>query len=114
MKKNAVIVDISIDQGGITEDSHSTSILEPSYKVGDVTLCCIPNIPGTVPRTSTLLLTEATQQYVEQLANQGLAVLKTSPEFQTALNIFKGKCTDEAVCKAVGIDYTPITSLNLA
>lgn len=111
MKKGAVLVDISIDQGGICSESRATSIKDPTYMVDDIVLCCIPNIPGTVPRTSTELLTEATLPYVIQLANTGLDVIKTSRQFQTALNIYKGKCTNKPVADAVGVEYTDPTSL---
>jgi alanine dehydrogenase len=111
MKKGAVLVDISIDQGGICSESRATSIQEPTYVVDDIVLCCIPNIPGTVPRTSTELLTAATLPYVIQLANEGLDVIKTSREFQTALNIYKGKCTNKPVADAVGVEYTDPASL---
>lgn len=111
MKKGAVIVDISIDQGGLTEVSRATSIEKPTYIVDDVVLCCIPNIPGTVPRTSTDLLTSATLSYVIRLANEGLDVIKSDLQFQTALNIYKGKCTNKLVADAVGVDFTSPQSL---
>jgi alanine dehydrogenase len=107
IKKKAVIVDISIDQGGITDVSHATSIQDPTYTVDDVVMVCIPNIPGTVPRTSTQLLTIATLPYIKRLADKGLAIIKDDPAFQTALNLRDGKCTNRAVAEGTGVPYTP-------
>ncbi|MHA1728401.1 MAG: alanine dehydrogenase [Promethearchaeota archaeon] len=112
MKKGAVIVDISIDQGGITEVSKPTSIENPTYEFEGILLCCIPNIPGTVPKTSTELLTEATLPYIIQLANEGTSVIKSSRAFQTALNIYNGKCTNQPVAKAVRVEFTDPLSLD--
>ncbi|HON80241.1 MAG TPA: alanine dehydrogenase, partial [Spirochaetota bacterium] len=108
MKPGAVMVDISIDQGGITEASRPTSIGEPCYMEGHVLMCCVPNIPGTVPDTSTKLLTEATLPYIIRLAEKGEDVLKDDTAFRTALNVRKGKCTSRSVAEARGIPYTPV------
>ncbi|MCP4762298.1 MAG: alanine dehydrogenase [archaeon] len=110
MKKGASIIDISIDQGGITEVSRPTSIKDPSYIVDDIVINCIPNIPGTVPRTSTELLIKATLPYVIKLANEGLDVLKDY-SFQKALNVYNGKCTYKPVSDAVGVPFTRIDEI---
>jgi len=108
MKKGAVIIDICIDQGGITEVSRPTSIDDPYYSIGNILLCCIPNIPATVPNTSTNLLTDTTIPYISQLADKDLDILKTSEEFRSSLNIHKGKCVHKTVAESLGIKYTPI------
>jgi alanine dehydrogenase len=111
IKKHAVIVDISIDQGGITDVSKPTSIENPSYIIDDIVMTCIPNIPGTVPRTSTNLLTEATLPYVIKLANLGREGIRNDSEFQSALNIIDGKCTYKPVAEGTGVPYTPIEDI---
>lgn len=111
MKPGAVMVDISIDQGGITEASRPTSINEPCFIDGHVIICCVPNIPGTVPDTSTKLLTEATLPYIIRLAEKGEDILKEDHAFRTALNVRRGKCTNRYVAEALGIPYTPVDGM---
>jgi alanine dehydrogenase len=111
LKPGTIIIDVAIDQGGITEISHPTSILSPTYTYQDVVLDCVPNIPGAVPKTSTHLLTEATLPYVIELANKGLDVLKNNLSFQSALNIFKHACTNDSVAQATGVQFTDFQDL---
>ena len=69
------------------------------------------NIPGSVPKTSTQLLTEATLPYIIELANKGLDVLKDNPSFQMAVNIYKHKCTNDGVAQACNVPFTDIMNL---
>lgn len=108
LKPGTVIVDLAIDQGGITELSRPTSIENPTFTYNKVIFCCVPNIPGVFPQTSTRLLTDATLPYVITLANQGLEILHSNHSFQTALNLYQGACTNKAVAEAVGVPYRPL------
>lgn len=111
MKPGTVIVDLAIDQGGITELSRPTSIENPTFVYNKVLFCCVPNIPAVFPQTSTRLLTTATLSYVIALANQGLDILHSNHSFQTALNLYQGACTNKAVADAVGVPYHPFASI---
>jgi alanine dehydrogenase len=112
LKPGTVIIDLSIDQGGITEVSRPTSIKNPTFIYNKIIFCCVPNIPGTLPQTSTHLLTTATLSYVIALANQGLELLHSNHSFQTALNLYQGACTNKAVAEAVGVPYRPFMSVS--
>ena len=72
MKRNAVLVDVSIDQGGCFETSRPTTHTDPTYEVDGITHYCVANMPGAVPITSTYALTNATMPYVIKLADQGV------------------------------------------
>jgi alanine dehydrogenase len=111
LKPGTMIIDLSIDQGGITELSRPTSIKEPIFIYNDIIFCCIPNIPGTLPRTSTQLLTQATLPYVIELANQGLDIIRSNHSFQTALNVYQGFCTNKGVADAVGVPFRDIKQI---
>ena len=73
MKRNAVLVDVSIDQGGCFETSRPTTHTDPTYEVDGITHYCVTNMPGAVPITSTYALTNATLPYVLELADHGVA-----------------------------------------
>lgn len=102
MKKGAVIVDVSIDQGGCVETSRPTTHNDPVYMVGGVTHYTVANMPGAYPRTSTLALTNSTIEYVRMLAKTGIekAVSGGSP-LRSALNTYKGGITNKAVADAI-------------
>jgi alanine dehydrogenase len=104
MKKGAVLVDVSIDQGGCFETSHPTTHSNPTYEVEGVTHYCVANMPGAVPITSTYALTNATMPYMVKLADRGLAALADDPGFLEGLNVFAGKVTYAPVAEAVGVD----------
>lgn len=108
MHRGAVIVDISIDQGGCFETSHPTTHQEPTFEVDGIIHYCVTNMPGAVPRTSTYALNNATLPFVLALADKGLkkACLE-DPHLLAGLNVHAGKMTCEAVAKALGIEYTP-------
>ncbi len=109
MKQGAVVVDVAIDQGGCFETSHATTHADPVYVVDGVTHYCVANMPGAVPITSTLALTNATLPYVEAIAEHGLrAAVSDDPALAKGVNVIGGKVTYEAVADAHGLDYTPL------
>jgi alanine dehydrogenase len=104
MKPGAVLVDISIDQGGCFEDSHPTTHAEPTYKVHDVIFYCVANMPGAVPHTSTYALTNVTLPYAVEIANRGWReALLRDPSFALGLNTYEGQVTCEPVADAHGL-----------
>jgi len=106
MKKGAVLVDVSIDQGGCFETSHATTHSDPTYEVDGVIHYCVANMPGACPITSTYALTNATMPFVVKLADQGpVGALKSDPGFLAGLNVCGGKLTYEPVALAQGLDY---------
>jgi alanine dehydrogenase len=104
MKENAVLVDVSIDQGGCFETSRPTTHTDPTYEVDGVTHYCVANMPGAVPITSTFALTNATMPYVVKLAEQGIhAALKSDPGFLAGLNVAAGEVTYAPVATDQGL-----------
>jgi alanine dehydrogenase len=107
MKPNAVLVDVSIDQGGCFETSRPTTHTDPTYEVDGVTHYCVANMPGAVPITSTFALTNATMPYVVKLATQGVhAALESDPGFMDGLNVAAGAVTYQPVATDQGLEYT--------
>jgi alanine dehydrogenase len=104
MKRNAVLVDVSIDQGGCFETSRATTHSDPTYEVDGITHYCVANMPGAVPITSTYALTNATMPYLVRLADQGLSALREDPGFASGLNVYAGQVTYAQVAEAVGVD----------
>jgi alanine dehydrogenase len=101
MKKGAVIVDVAIDQGGCVETARPTSHSDPSYTVDGVVHYCVTNMPGAVPHTSTLALTNATFPYLLRLANLGARdALKQDPGLADGLNTWMGKLTHRGVAES--------------
>lgn len=112
MKKGAVIVDVSIDQGGTSETSRPTSHADPIYTIDGVVHYCVTNMPGAVPHTSTLALTNATIVYALDIANKGLIpAVHDDPALWKGVNTYKGACSYRAVADAFKIAYTPLTDL---
>jgi alanine dehydrogenase len=110
MKKNAVLVDVSIDQGGCFETSRPTTHSDPTYEVDGITHYCVANMPGAVPITSTWALTNATMPFVLKLADRGVAAaLAADPGFMTGLNVAAGHVTYLPVATDQGRPYTPPT-----
>jgi alanine dehydrogenase len=110
MKRGAVLVDVSIDQGGCFETSHATTHSDPTYEVDGITHYCVANMPGAVPITSTYALTNATMPFVVKLAEEGVQrALASDPGFMDGLNVAAGKLTYEPVARDQGLDYTPAT-----
>jgi len=101
MKKGAVIVDVAIDQGGCVETAHPTSHSNPSYTVDGVVHYCVTNMPGAVPNTSTLALTNSTFPYVLRLANLGAReALRQDPGLAEGLNTWLGTLTHQGVAES--------------
>jgi alanine dehydrogenase len=109
MKKNAVLVDVSIDQGGCFETSRATTHSDPTYEVDGITHYCVANMPGAVPITSTYALTNATMPYVVDLADVGVAAAaQANPGLVPGVNVAAGKVTYAPVADATGHEYTPL------
>ncbi|HEY5809601.1 MAG TPA: alanine dehydrogenase [Povalibacter sp.] len=108
MKAGAVMVDISIDQGGCFETSRPTTHADPTFVVDGVVHYCVTNMPGAVPRTSTFALTNATLPYVKALAASGTQkALALDAHLAAGLNVFDGAITHEAVARDLGLPYRP-------
>ena len=105
MPKGSVFVDVSIDQGGVSETSRPTSYEHPVYVEAGVLHCCLPNLPATVPETSTWALTRATLPYVQRLADLGIdAALAADPALAAGVNIRAGRVVHHGVATALGFD----------
>jgi len=115
MKKQAVLVDVSIDQGGCFETSRPTTHTNPTYEVDGITHYCVANMPGAVPITSTYALTNATLPYALSLATKGVkAALKDSPGLRLGLNCAGGHVTYAPVAEVAGVPYvSPEEALGL-
>jgi alanine dehydrogenase len=110
MEKGAVLVDISIDQGGCFETSRPTTHADPTYVVDGVVHYCVTNMPGAVPRTSTFALTNATLPYARALADLGWRkALARDAGFAAGLNVHEGAITHEAVARDLGMEYRAFT-----
>ena len=106
MKRGSVIVDVAIDQGGCVETSKPTTHGDPTYIVDDVVHYCVANMPGGVPRTSTLALNAVTLPFIQNLASNGFKeALKNDKNFMNGLNIFKGAVTYKAIADDLNYDY---------
>ena len=109
MKPRAVLVDVSIDQGGCFETSKPTTHSDPVYEVDGVTHYCVANMPGAVPVTSTFALTNATLPYVLALADNGVKeAIARDPGLRPGVNVAAGKATHPAVAEATGNEFTPV------
>ncbi len=107
MKRNAVLVDVAIDQGGCFETSRPTTHRDPVFEVDGITHYCVANMPGAVPVTSTRALTNATLPYVLALADHGVVeATRRDPGLRPGINVAGGEVTLEAVAEATGHEYT--------
>ena len=110
MEPGTVMVDVAIDQGGCFETSRPTTHEDPVYYVDGILHYCVANIPGAVPYTSTLALTNATLPYVIQLANKGWEqACRDNEELRKGLNIVEGKVVYKPVAEAWGLQYDELT-----
>lgn len=108
MKPGSVLVDVAIDQGGCFETSHPTTHADPVYTVDGIVHYCVANIPGAVPQTSTLALTNATLPYVLELADKGWKeACQEDKSLYPGLNIIEGKIVYPAVAEAFGLPCYP-------
>jgi alanine dehydrogenase len=112
MRPGAVVVDISIDQGGCFATSHMTTHSDPTYVVHDVVHYCVGNMPGAVPHTSTYALTNATMPYVIALAESGLeGAVRDDPALGKGVNVFKGTVVYAPVAEAHGLEWVALDDL---
>ncbi len=112
MKKGSVLVDVSIDQGGCFETSRETTHADPTYTVDGIVHYAVSNMPGALPRTSTLALNNATLPYAVEIANKGWKkAMQENPEIRRGANVVEGKVTYKGVAKAFGLKYEPINKL---
>ncbi|WP_044749289.1 alanine dehydrogenase [Bacillus alveayuensis] len=110
MKPGSVIVDVAIDQGGIVETSdHVTTHDNPTYVKHGVVHYAVANMPGAVPRTSTIALTNVTIPYALQIANKGVhKAVAENPALKLGVNVANGEITYEAVARDLGYEYMPV------
>jgi len=112
MKKGAVIVDIAIDQGGCCESSHTTTHDNPVYIEDGIVHYCVGNMPGAVPYTSTIALSNSTFRYAMQMADLGLEeAARRDSGLANGINIYDHKCTNYNVARSLGLDYTPVAEV---
>jgi alanine dehydrogenase len=112
MKKGAVLVDVSIDQGGCFETSRETTHADPIYQIDGIVHYAVSNMPGALPRTSTLALNNATLPYAEQIASKGWKkAMRQNPEIAAGANVVEGKVTYKGVAGAFGLEYVPVNKL---
>jgi alanine dehydrogenase len=112
MRAGSVIVDVAIDQGGCIETAHPTSHSAPTYELDGVLHYCVTNIPGAVPRTSTLALSNVTLPYGLALADLGIATAVTrDPALALGVNVFDGAITHPAVAEAFGLPFAPLETV---
>jgi alanine dehydrogenase len=112
MKQGAVIVDVAVDQGGTIETiDRVTTHDSPTYIKHGVLHYAVANMPGAVPRTSTLALTNATLPYALELANKGFErAIAENPPLKLGVNTYRGKVTHPAVAEAVGLPFENVTA----
>ena len=109
MKTRAVLVDVSIDQGGCFETSRPTTHSDPTYEVDGITHYCVTNMPGAVPITSTYALTNATLPYVTALADKGVrGAIEADPGLRMGVNVAHGRVTHPAVAEGVGTESVSV------
>ena len=112
MKKGSVMVDVSIDQGGSFETSKGTSHKDPVYEVDGVIHYCVTNMPGAVPRTSTIALTNTTLKYALDLANKGFEkAIHEDEALAKGVNTIDGKLTYKGVADAFKMKYVPLSDV---
>ena len=109
MQPGTVLVDVAVDQGGCIETCKPTTHENPTFIIDDVIHYCVANMPGAVPYTSTMALTNATLPYALQLANKGWEkACVENEELKKGLNVIKGDVVYKAVADAFGLPYTDI------
>jgi len=109
MDKGTVLVDVAVDQGGCIETVKPTTHDDPIFEVEGVIHYCVANMPGAVPNTSTIALTNATLPYVVRIANGDIdELLRSDEELRTGLNVYKGNVTHKGVAEAFDLEYVPV------
>ena len=111
MPEGAVIVDVAVDQGGCVETIHATTHDDPTYVVDGIIHYGVANMPGAVPRTSTLALTNQTMPYVFSLAEHGVQALERNASLLLGLNTHAGQLTNQPVAEAFGMNWSEPSSV---
>jgi len=112
MRAGTVLVDVAVDQGGCIETCRPTTHEDPTFIIDGVVHYCVANMPGAVPYTSTLALTNATLPYALQLANKGWQqACRDNMDLQLGLNVVDGKVVYKGVADAFGLELTPVSSI---
>ncbi len=112
MKPGAVVVDVAVDQGGCFETTRATTHSDPVYEVEGVLHYCVSNMPGSVPRTATFSLTNATLPYIEKIAAQGFEqAVRSDQGLAAGVSTLRGELTSRPVAEAQGRDYSPLGGL---
>ncbi len=112
MNFRSVIIDVAVDQGGCVETCKPTTHKNPTYEVDDIVHYCVSNMPGSVPHTSTLALTNVTLPYIKDLASNSLKdIIKSDDPLSKGLNTFNGKICHSAVAKTFNLNFTSATSI---
>ena len=112
MKKGTVLVDVAVDQGGCIETCKPTTHENPIYEIDGIVHYCVANMPGAVPYTSTLALTNATLPYAIQLANKGWQkACAQNEDLKKGLNVVNGKVVYKAVADSFGLEFTSVTDI---
>lgn len=112
MKKGAVIIDVSVDQGGCVETSRPTTHDNPIYEIDGIIHYCVANMPGAYPRTSTLALTNATLPYIKLLAKLGIErAINEDASIKSAVNTYKGEVVNRALAESMGMHYRSVSDL---
>jgi alanine dehydrogenase len=112
MKEGAVVVDVAVDQGGCIETCRPTTHEDPVYVVEGVVHYCVANMPGAVPRTSTIALTSATLPYARRIASKGWeAACRESRALAAGLNVVRGEVTYPGVAEAFGLPYRHVSEI---
>ena len=112
MRPGTVLVDVAVDQGGCFETTKPTTHLDPTYLVDEVLHYSVANMPGAVPYTSTIALTNATLPYALKLADLGWKkACQADKNLELGLNVVKGKVVYQAVAEAFGLDYEPVSTV---
>jgi alanine dehydrogenase len=111
MKKGAVIIDISVDQGGCFETSRPTTHDNPIYEVDGIIHYCVANMPGAYPKTSTIALTNVTLLYIKALANKGIEKAIKEDVLRTSLHTYKGHVVHKALADSIGYEYRSVDEI---
>src|SRR5690606_15725789 len=112
IQDGAVLVDVAVDQGGCFETTHATTHSNPTFYEEGVLHYCVANMPGAIPRTSTVVLSSATFPYALQPAKKGFEeAIKYDKGLQEGVNTYKGNLTYKAVADSEGLEYTPLDTL---
>jgi alanine dehydrogenase len=113
MRAGTVLVDVAVDQGGCIETCKPTTHEDPTYIIDDIVHYCVANMPGAVPYTSTIALTNATLPYAIQLADKGwVKACKENAPLEKGLNVVHGKIVYKAVADAFDLDFCPLDELD--